>query len=188
MHRNLSKLWVRTWHFDCSGLGSISCWGTKIPQATWHGWKKKVWSPVASLDSLKQGPREGDWEQKDTWTGIWDQKSSSGSVTGMRHRPGLGVGWSKYLDWSEMGCEQSYDAFLFTELEPRLGQVVLCMMSWDRKSLGSCSFQQRKVWLMWECKPRQNLTVLGPVGLKLWEGRAVLFTAASSVCWHTAGA
>ena len=32
---------VRTQHFDCSGLGSISAWGTKILQAT-QAKKKKV--------------------------------------------------------------------------------------------------------------------------------------------------
>ena len=32
---------VRTWHFHCSGPGSIPGWGTKILQATWWSQKKK---------------------------------------------------------------------------------------------------------------------------------------------------
>ena len=30
---------VRTWHFHCSGTGSIPGWGTKIPQVAWRGQK-----------------------------------------------------------------------------------------------------------------------------------------------------
>lgn len=38
---------VRTPHFHCGGVGSISGWGTEIPQAAWGGQKrKKVCSPV----------------------------------------------------------------------------------------------------------------------------------------------
>ena len=33
---------VRTQHFPCCGPGSIPGWGTKIPQAVWHGQKKKI--------------------------------------------------------------------------------------------------------------------------------------------------
>ena len=29
-----------TQRFDCGGPGSVSCWGTKILQATWHSQKK----------------------------------------------------------------------------------------------------------------------------------------------------
>ena len=32
---------VRIWHLHCGGLGSIPGWGTKIPQATQRGQKKK---------------------------------------------------------------------------------------------------------------------------------------------------
>lgn len=32
---------VRTLHWHCSGLDSITDWGTKIPQALQHGQKKK---------------------------------------------------------------------------------------------------------------------------------------------------
>ena len=31
---------VRTWHFHCRGPGSVSGWGTKIPQARWYSKKK----------------------------------------------------------------------------------------------------------------------------------------------------
>lgn len=29
-------------YFHCWGLGSVSGWGAKIPQATWHGQKKRL--------------------------------------------------------------------------------------------------------------------------------------------------
>ena len=32
---------VRTWHFHCSGLGSVPGWGTEIAQATPHCQKEK---------------------------------------------------------------------------------------------------------------------------------------------------
>ena len=40
---------VRTWRFHCHGPGSIPGWGTKIPQATGHGQKKKKENGVASV-------------------------------------------------------------------------------------------------------------------------------------------
>ena len=33
---------VRTRHFPCCGPASIPAWGTKIPQAVWHGQKNKI--------------------------------------------------------------------------------------------------------------------------------------------------
>ena len=40
---------VRIQHFHCWGPGSIPSWATKIPQAMWHGQKKKVEMPKMAL-------------------------------------------------------------------------------------------------------------------------------------------
>ena len=189
MHRNLSKLWVRTWHFDCSGLGSIACWGTKIPQATWHGWKKKsgaqmqVWihwsrAPGRVTENRKIPEQEfGTRSQAAALLLEWGITLAWG-LDGVSIWIGLRRGVSSHMMPS---CSQS--------LNPGLARwYFVWWVEIESPWALTCSFQQRKVWLMWECKPRQNLTVLGPMGLKLWEGRAVLFTAASSVCRHTAGA
>jgi len=32
---------VRTWHFQCWGLGSVPGWGAKITKDAWYGRKKK---------------------------------------------------------------------------------------------------------------------------------------------------
>ena len=43
---------VRTQHFHCLGLGSISGRGTKIPQALQHGKKKKTKNTKSILSNL----------------------------------------------------------------------------------------------------------------------------------------
>ena len=79
---------------------------------------------------------------------------------------------------------------VLTELEPGLGQVVLCMMSWDRKSLGSYLFFSAEKGLAYvRMHARTELDCLRPSGAQALGGQGlVLFTAVSSVCWHTAGA
>ena len=47
---SLVGLWLHT--FTAEGLGSISGWGTKIPQATWHDKKKKKKTISLTLDLI----------------------------------------------------------------------------------------------------------------------------------------
>ena len=34
--------WLRLHTFTVGGVGQIPAWGTKIPQATWHGQRRKI--------------------------------------------------------------------------------------------------------------------------------------------------
>ena len=69
---------------------------------------------------------------------------------------------------------------VFTELEPRLGQVVLCMMSSDRKSL---FFSAEKGLASVRMHAKTELDCLRPSGAQaLGERGLVLFTTAFSVC------
>ena len=45
---------VRTWRFHCCGLGSVPGQGTKIPQATQHGQKKRKKSTEKKILHTKE--------------------------------------------------------------------------------------------------------------------------------------
>ena len=46
---------VRSRRFHCWGLGLIPGWGTKIPQAMWHGQRKKETQNLSHLSERKIG-------------------------------------------------------------------------------------------------------------------------------------
>ena len=190
MDRNLSKLWVRTRHFDCGGLASISCWGTKILQATWDGWKKKSGAQLQVWIHWSRAPRK-----------VTENRKIPKEEFGARSQAAaLLLEWGITLAWGLdgvsiwIGLRRAVSSHmmpsLLTELEPRLGQVVLCMMSWDRKSLGSyLFFSAEKGLASVRMHAKTELDCLRPSGAQALGGRGlVLFTTAFSVCWHTPGA
>ena len=160
-------------------------WCTPPPPPPNKQTKKHVWSPAESLDSLKQGPKEGDWEFRKMPEQVFGSRSQAAALLLER---GITMAWGLDGEGVWIGLRWGVSSHVMpsvgTELGSTLGQAVLCMLSWDGESTGSyVFFSAEKGLAHLRMHSQTELDCLRPNWAQALGGQGLgLFTTTFSVC------